>query len=560
MKNQSLSNVTSKQAVAPHVEKESTTPEDLTGRDRLVSSVLSSWAAQSVLIVAGFIMPRMIDRRLGQELLGVWDFAWSLVGYFGLVQMGVVSAVNRYVAKYRAIGDATGVNRIASSGGCVLGCAGLVVFGLTVAVSLLLPRFFGVRLGENVGEAQWVVLFLGISLSIQVVFAVFNGVLTGCHQWGLHNINISGWYTVTVVAMIFALLLGGGLRVLAAIILARELLTDLTQFILAYRVCSGLRLQASLIQWPTIKELFWFGGKSVVPSVSNLLLNQTTSILIMAYLGPATLALYSRPRSIMNHVEVLVRKMAMTLTPTITSLESTGNLSEIRDLVIKATRYSFYLSMPIVLMLVIFGGPIMRLWMGSRYANGVIPAILAAGYLAVLVQVPAWNVLVGLNAHGRAGASRFIASLGSVALNVLVLGCFHWGLVGTAVAITLPLTILNIVDIPLLVCRRVHLSWGQYLWLIMVKPVLHVLPFALSLIACRLLFFTMPLVGLAVGAAVGGTVLGLQYWRFVLPERLKQPARGVFGMRHRLWGGKTPSSEGAFYDQGCHSRRNPFSQ
>ena len=53
--------------------------EDLTGRDRLVSNVLFSWGGNFVFIIAGFIMPRMIDRRLGQELLGIWDFAWSLV-------------------------------------------------------------------------------------------------------------------------------------------------------------------------------------------------------------------------------------------------------------------------------------------------------------------------------------------------------------------------------------------------------------------------------------------------------------------------------------------------
>jgi len=50
-------------------------------------------------------MPRMIDQRLGQELLGVWDFAWSLVHYFEFIQMGLTSSVNRYVAKYRAVGD-----------------------------------------------------------------------------------------------------------------------------------------------------------------------------------------------------------------------------------------------------------------------------------------------------------------------------------------------------------------------------------------------------------------------------------------------------------------------
>jgi len=512
--------------------------EDLTGRNRLVSNVIFSWAAHFVFIVAGFIMPRMIDRRLGQELLGIWDFAWSLVSYFGLVEGGIGSSVNRYVARCRAVGDASGVNRIASSASFVLGCAGLLVLALAIAVSLLLPRLFGARLGGNISEARWVVFLLGVSLSIQIIFAVFNGVLTGCHQWRLHNINISGWYAVTVAGMIVALLLGGRLRVLSTIILAGELLTDVTQLMLAYRVCKGLRLRKSLVQWLTIRELFWFGGKSVIPSVSNLLLNQTTSILIVAYLGPAALALYSRPRSLINQVEVLVRKMAMTLTPTITSLESTGNLGEVRELTVKGTRYSFYLSLPIVLMLAVFGGPIMQLWMGPRYANGLVPAILAIGYLAVLVQIPAWNILVGLNAHGRAGAARLVASLSSVVLNIVVLGYLKWGLVGTAIAITLPLTILNIVDIPLLVCRRVHLDLRQYFLSVVVKPAFHVLLFVLCLITCRLLFREASLTGLAVATAVGMAVLSLLYWHFVLPDTLKRRTYKLFGIRNWLGAGR----------------------
>lgn len=97
--------------------------EDLTGRERMVSNVIFSWGAHSVFIIAGFIMPRMIDRRLGQELLGIWDFSWSLVSYFQLVQAGIASSVNRYVARYRAAGDMLGVNRVVSSATCIL-CIG----------------------------------------------------------------------------------------------------------------------------------------------------------------------------------------------------------------------------------------------------------------------------------------------------------------------------------------------------------------------------------------------------------------------------------------------------
>jgi len=82
---------------------------DLTGRSRMAWNIIVSWAGQFVFIVAGFIMPRMIDRNLGQETLGIWDFSWSMVTYFGLIQVGIGSSVNRYVARYPAASDIYGV-------------------------------------------------------------------------------------------------------------------------------------------------------------------------------------------------------------------------------------------------------------------------------------------------------------------------------------------------------------------------------------------------------------------------------------------------------------------
>ncbi len=496
--------------------------EDLTGRDRLVPNVLFTWAAQLVFIVAGFILPRTIDRRLGQELLGVWDFSWSLVNYFQLIPLGIASSVNRYVAKYRTAHDTSAVNQVVSSVSLVLGSAGLVITGLTVGASLLLPHWFSTRLGANLREAQWVVLFLGASLGVQVAFGAFNGVLTGCHRWSLHNLNTSGWYAVTVTGMIVALLLGGRLWAIAAITLVGEVLANTRRVILSYRVCEGLRIKPSLVQRAVIRELFVFGGKTLIPSVSNVLLSQTTSVLILCYLGPAALALYSRPRSLVYRIDVLVRKMAMVLIPTTSSLESTGNLREIRELVIKSARYALYLALPIVLVLVIFGGPVMQLWMGPRYAEGWVPAILAAGYLAVLAQLPGLNILTGLNAHGRAGIARLIASLCSVGLNILVLAYFKGGLIGTAIAVSLPLTVLNLVDIPLLISRRVGLGVGHYFQSILAGPLLYTLPLTVCLIGARVLFPARSLMGLALGGTVGTTILAIVYWHYVLPVQLKE--------------------------------------
>ena len=65
------------------------------GRGSLTRGVAVSWVAQVLQIIAGFIIPRLIDRRLGLELLGVWDLGWSMVSYFTLLDGGIGSTINR---------------------------------------------------------------------------------------------------------------------------------------------------------------------------------------------------------------------------------------------------------------------------------------------------------------------------------------------------------------------------------------------------------------------------------------------------------------------------------
>lgn len=494
---------------------------DITGRDQMVSNVLFSWGSHLVFVVAGFIMPRMIDSHLGQELLGVWDFGWSLVAYFTLVNAGINSSINRYVAKHYGASDISGVSDVASSGFCVLGLAAVVVFGLTIGVFLLIPTWFGERLADNVREAQWVFFYLGMSLVCDTAFSPFVGVITGCHRWKIHNLIKSGWHLVSVTGMITVLLAGGSLVNLAQVYLAGQVFADATRVICAHRACPGLRVNPFRARGSTVKSMYAFGGKTMIPILSRLLAAQTTNILIVAYLGPAALALFSRPMALTLHIATFANKLAFVLTPTVSSLQSTDNHEEIRALLLKAVGYCCHLSLPLVLVLIVFGGPILQLWMGEDYADDLLPAILALGSLAMMINRPLWSIALGLNAHGRLGVAQLIASLCSVGLIALALGVFDLGLVGVAAALAIPLITVNTLYLPLCVCRRLGLPIRDYVESAVLRPAVHVLPFAACLVGARFLLNINPLIELAWGLAAGGTILTIIFWRHVLPDRLK---------------------------------------
>lgn len=527
--------------------KPAATPEkDLTGRSRLVSNVLFTWAGQLVFFVAGFVMPRMIDHKLGQEVLGVWDFSWSLVTYFRFVDMGVTASVNRYVARHWGKQDIDGINRVVSSATFALSLAGVLIFIGTVIAALLLPYWSGIhedKYEKYISVTQWSVFWLGSMLAVGTGLGAFNGVLTGCHRWELQTMRNSIWQFITVSGMLVALWMGAGLATLAAITAIGQTLGQITMVTLAYHACPGLKLKRSEVHRGTIKELYIYSGKTLLPTASEMLLNQTTSVLITGHLGFAALAIFTRPRALLRQLDSLERKMAMILTPTTSSLESCGDVKEIESLLVKSVRYSIYLVMPIVLVMVIFGGEVMKIWMGAGYENWTLPAVMAIGFLGTCIQTPILFMLEGLNAHGRAGLGQFIGSALSAAAVFVAFKFFQADLTVAAVAVTVPLLIVNMIYLPMLLCRRLDQNLGSFYRQVAIRPLVHVLPFAACLVVGRMFYKQYP-IPCAVLVVTGSVVLAIFYWRSVLPLSLKNGLSRRFekiGRRFGMSGAASPA-------------------
>src|SRR5688572_8715100 len=224
------------------------TPLDASGRSRMARNVLASWGGHAVFVIAGFLMPRLIDAHLGQVSLGLWDFAWSVVSYFVIAQVGVGSSVNRYVAKHRSVGDIESLNRSVSSVNLIQLASTALTLVVTALLMWLLPVLFDQH-GVEPTEARWVIGLLGCSVATQMAFNAFSGVLTGCHRWDIHNGVTAGSYGGIVVGMIAALLLGGGLAALAAVYFVGTIAGEFVRMRLAFRACPELRVSPRFATW-----------------------------------------------------------------------------------------------------------------------------------------------------------------------------------------------------------------------------------------------------------------------------------------------------------------------
>jgi O-antigen/teichoic acid export membrane protein len=489
------------------------------GRERFGRNVAFAWGGYMVNVVAGFVVPRMISDHLGQTTLGIWDFAWSFVSYFGLVQLGLGGSISRYVAKFRARNDVEGLSRSVSTIAVFQRSVGWLAMVLAVLSAFWVLPMFGAKLGDAVPMARWVLLFLGVEIALSITLSVYGAVIVGCHRWDLHNSVSAAAYGVVAVGMIAVLLLGGGLPELALVHCVVMVGGQLVRRPLSRKVCPELRIEWRLASWRDFKEQARYSVKTMLPSISSLLSNQALSLLIAGFLGPASLAVFSRARSLTTTLSTLAMKFGNIVVPTASALQARNDQQALRDTLFKTPAIISCLTLPVIISMGMLGDHVIRLWMGEAYVlQGLVP-ILCVGTYATVVQEPVWSLLSGMNAHGRIALAKLGAACFSALLLTLGLWWQHWGLLGAAFCFVLPQLLVDGLFVPWDACRRLAASRLEFLWRVHVRPGLCVVPYAFALWYALNHDRESPLAA-TLEAGAGAAVSAFCYLKWLVPASL----------------------------------------
>ncbi|MCG3128948.1 MAG: hypothetical protein CHACPFDD_03844 [Phycisphaerae bacterium] len=516
-------------------------------RDGLLSNMVANVLGQFMFVLTGFVVPRLLYDAVGKELLGVWDFGWSMVAHLMLVGGGMMSAVTRDVAHHTGREDYDALSATINTCWVIFtGCAALVVAlgGLT---AWMLPWFIPTLSAGLIPEARWVLLLLSASIAVRFSLHVFNGVITGSQRYVLQNTINGACFTATVVLGVGLVKLGYSLSAMAAVYILGELVGGLLKLRYARQVNPHWRLGGQYVRASTVRRVFSFGGKTVMQAVSRVLLYQTNTMLVGRYMGAEAIAMFSRPRSLVFAVERLMSNMGVVFVPRASELQARGDREALRRALKTASEYSLYVSLPCLLTLAILGEPIMRLWMGKEFALGAVLAVLAVGHLATNASRGTYAILMGMGLHGAPAAAEFVGALAGIALAMLAVGHLGWGLMGAALAIVIPSTIVNGVYLPMRVCAALEMPISRYLLHAAAKPLMVAAPAALAMLAVRLWGPGGALGQTLVGIGVSGPIYGFLCWRLALNDeqrrRIAGNVRRVFGTGGKARGSRAAEGE-----------------
>jgi O-antigen/teichoic acid export membrane protein len=434
----------------------------------LVRNTAWNFAGFGVNLLANVAVFPVVVRQLGDVAAGIWLVLGSVTGYMGLLRLGVVPALSRFVATQLAEGDLDAVNRRAST------AMALVLGGGTLAVAAI-PLAPWLAHALNVPPEMRHTAALAIALGLagfflQIPGHIFNALLNGAERQDLCG---QVWIASTgIKAVVNLVILGAGYGLIALLWFDLVLIVAMSVLlrVMAGRAIPTLRFHPALVGGREARELVSFGGLILAIQSARLAIEQSDRLVIGAFLSIGMVTYYSAGWKLVMLAYSVPATLLSAIGPSAGALVGRGDHVALRELFLRGTKYGAAVSWPLVMSIGICAGLLLDIWAGPGF-----------GAYAAVVHVLLATLAV--TAHNHAGsavamAKRDIAplvwrfELPQAALN-LALSLWlvqHLGVVGVAVGTAVPAVALEYFFLRH-VLASVGVSWSQF-WHDAVLPAL----------------------------------------------------------------------------------------
>ncbi len=429
----------------------------------LVLNSLSGTALYAVNVVVAFIMSPLIVRALGNHDYGLWELVMSIIGYMGLLDLGIGPAMVRFVSVADSRKDKEDLQRIISTSFVFF----IAVGGVAVLSFLTLGKFPSIIAGselKDIANVSTVFMLLGFNAGMLFPLQVFIATLMGFQRHYFIN-NIRMVLVIVRAVLTYYLFLcyeGYGLVIMA---LLEPCFTAIQFVAFAGAVCldKGIpKISFAAVSLRKAKEMVAFGVKSATMLVASRIQSQSVPIIIGNVLGLGQIVFFVIPYQLVKYARGFSLAIGFPLIPYLGAAIGKDNHNELIKTWLNTTLALQILSMAAPVVIFFCGENFLRLWIGDEYAvaGKVVIYVLVVGLVADALAVNAFYILTALGRHGNCALVWFFLSLLSIPTGVF--GAHFYGLGGVAVGTTMVTVLANLVTI-YMACSAMQVSILKYL-------------------------------------------------------------------------------------------------
>ena len=380
-----------------------------------------------VLLVQFFTFPYLLN-TLGEVAFGIYGFFWAIAGYLVLLDLGMSSAVVKYVAKCKAVADWLGLNKIVSTIFTIYLAFGLLALVVTGVIILMLPAFQNFRElpPDMLANARLAFVMIGLNIAMVLILSTFRSMLIGVQRLDLVNFAEAAIQVLYGIS-IFAFIHGPKERAAQNLLIATTsftaatFLTGIAYIVMTWRAFPHAKISFRLFDRTQLRELFSFSLAVIILRIAIMFTYGTDQIILGIFAVFATVAIYQIAVRTSEMVRTFVSSASNVFEPLVSELHSAARGEDLSRLYLLFTKMSFSVGLPIVMLAMIFLQPFIVAW--TLETNQTVPWVLAILLIVALLDlthISASKVLLMTEKHWYQTKVWVIGSLAFLASSVIL--------------------------------------------------------------------------------------------------------------------------------------------
>jgi len=395
----------------------------------------AAWNSGSFALIAFLMLltTPFFVKKFGIEGYGIYILITSLMGYYGLLDLGLGESLIKFIAEYYTKDDLNSITKAINSAIIIQSLIGCVASVLLVILAH--PIVHLLKISESLsGTAEFGISVYSLGFFFTMISSALSSAVKGLQRFDISSkVDSITSISVTLITVILVLAGYGLKECLVANVFVNFIM--FLSYIIVVRNLIPSWIPKFDLDLKYLRSFFGFSFYLFLSKLSGIFANYIVRFVVSAFLSPVAVTYYVVPSKLTGAIGGFMGGAVNSLFPYASALNSSNDKEGIRAAFLKGSRTFAGIAAPISFTLILLSKPILAFWMGPDFAekSWIVLSVLAMGsFIGSLSAIP--NIIImGI------GNSRLVGhfALISLVFYVMLVPPFtsFYGILGTSIAL-----------------------------------------------------------------------------------------------------------------------------
>jgi O-antigen/teichoic acid export membrane protein len=365
----------------------------------VIKNALANVVRGGATAAVALALPHFLVHSLDADRFGGWSLMLQLAGYMSFLDFGLQTAVARFIAHALELEQHDRAQKLIETALAMLSLAALLALSVIGIVVMHVGSLFHGIPYYLLHEFQVAALVLALGATLQLPLSTFTGVLVGLRQNELTALAIAGSRLIGAAAAILAARQTHSLAITALCVAIPNLMGGILQVIFVVHRLPNVRIFRISIDRTSATDFFHYCAGLTVWTIGMLFISGL-DVTIVGHYQFAAVGVYAIAATFTNLLAGTNSTVMSAFLAPFAAMQARGDFETMRGIVIRSTRLNTSLNLLLLAIVIAYGQPLLRAWVGSSYAGQVYPILLVL-MVTQTIRLTASSLSIALMSTGH---------------------------------------------------------------------------------------------------------------------------------------------------------------